>query len=150
MDADRIEKQIVVKAQRTKVWLALADASQFGEWFGVKVDGDFAPGARVWAFSPPPDRGEGLFEIQVEEMLPEQRFGWRWRAGPPARVAEEWTQVLFELRDGAEGTLLSVAESGFEALSAEKRGIAYNSNEQGWTVQLAAVARYLEKPGEGT
>src|SRR5260221_501627 len=44
---DRIEKEIVLHAPRSRVWRALADAEEFGAWFGMKLEGTFAPGGRA-------------------------------------------------------------------------------------------------------
>src|SRR6516162_10117461 len=49
MSTDRIEKQILLRAPRARVWRALSDSSEFGTWFGMKFDGPFAPGAVVRA-----------------------------------------------------------------------------------------------------
>jgi len=47
MNPDRIEKNIILRAPRARVWRALADAQAFGEWFGMKLSGSFAPGASL-------------------------------------------------------------------------------------------------------
>ena len=44
---DRIERKILLRAPRSRVWRALTDSAEFGTWFGVKVEGAFAPGATV-------------------------------------------------------------------------------------------------------
>jgi uncharacterized protein YndB with AHSA1/START domain len=44
---DRIERKIRLSAPRSRVWRALTNPVEFGAWFGVKVEGRFAPGARV-------------------------------------------------------------------------------------------------------
>jgi uncharacterized protein YndB with AHSA1/START domain len=44
---DRIEKEIVLRAPQSRVWRALANAEEFGTWFGMKLEGTFAPGGRV-------------------------------------------------------------------------------------------------------
>ena len=44
---DQIKKQILLRAPLATVWRALSDASEFGAWFGVKLDGPFKVGARV-------------------------------------------------------------------------------------------------------
>src|SRR5258706_3392007 len=42
---DRIEKKILLRATRARVWRALTDPAQFGAWFGAKMPpGSFAPG----------------------------------------------------------------------------------------------------------
>ena len=44
---DRIEKRILLRAPRARVWRALTDAEEFGAWFGVKLKGSFAAGSRL-------------------------------------------------------------------------------------------------------
>ena len=39
--SDRIEKQVILRAPLSRVWQALTDADQFGQWFGVRFDGRF-------------------------------------------------------------------------------------------------------------
>ncbi|HEY6080811.1 MAG TPA: hypothetical protein VIW29_18480 [Polyangiaceae bacterium] len=41
---DRIQKQVVLRASRQRVWSALTDSKQFGAWFGVELDGPFVAG----------------------------------------------------------------------------------------------------------
>ena len=53
-DADRIEKEIVVRAPRSRVWRALTDAREFGQWFEAAMEGPFAPGALARDASPTP------------------------------------------------------------------------------------------------
>jgi uncharacterized protein YndB with AHSA1/START domain len=38
-DTDRIERKILINSTRTKVWRALANAENFGTWFGVNLKG---------------------------------------------------------------------------------------------------------------
>ena len=42
--SDRIEKRIELKAPVSRVWKALTDYRQFGEWFRVKLEGPFVAG----------------------------------------------------------------------------------------------------------
>ncbi len=41
---DRIEKRIVLRPPPARVWLAITIAEQFGTWFRIKLEGEFAPG----------------------------------------------------------------------------------------------------------
>ena len=41
---NRIEKRMELKALVSRVWRALTDYREFGEWFRVKLDGPFVPG----------------------------------------------------------------------------------------------------------
>jgi uncharacterized protein YndB with AHSA1/START domain len=44
--SDRIEKQIVLKAPRARVWKSLTDAREFGAWFGVVAARFRSPSSR--------------------------------------------------------------------------------------------------------
>src|SRR5258708_19609133 len=44
---DRIEKSVVLRAPRERVWRAISDSKQFGSWFGVEFDGPFKAGASI-------------------------------------------------------------------------------------------------------
>jgi uncharacterized protein YndB with AHSA1/START domain len=41
---NRIEKRLELNAPVSRVWRALTDQREFGEWFRVKLDGPFVPG----------------------------------------------------------------------------------------------------------
>ena len=149
MSTDRIEKRILLRAPSARVWRALTDARQFGEWFGVSVTGPFTPGARI--------RGKVLhkgyehipFEITIERMEPEKLFSWRWHPHPvDPKIdysAEPTTLVVFELEEVAEGTMLTVVESGFDGIPLSRRLEAYRGNEQGWGAQVKAIERYVSE-----
>ena len=48
---NRIEKHIELKAPVSRVWRALTDYREFGEWFRVKLDGPFvARRSLAWAY----------------------------------------------------------------------------------------------------
>ena len=44
MESNRIEKRIELKAPVSRVWRALTDYREFGQWFKVKLDGPFLVG----------------------------------------------------------------------------------------------------------
>jgi uncharacterized protein YndB with AHSA1/START domain len=147
MNSDRIEKQIVLRAPRSRVWRALADAQAFGEWFGMKLSGSFAPGAHLQGQVTHKGYEHLTMEILIERMEPERLFSWRWH---PYAIdtktdysKEPTTLVVFELADAAEGTLLTVVESGFDGIPLARRMEAYRGNEQGWTQQMKAIENYV-------
>lgn len=147
---DRIEKQILLRAPRARVWRALADVEQFGNWFGVTLNGSFAPGARLQGKVMHPGYEHVLFEINIERMEPERLLSWRWHphAIDPKTdySAEPTTLVAFELADAPEGTLLKVSESGFDGIPLARRLEAYRGNEQGWAIQVKAIEKYVGQP----
>jgi uncharacterized protein YndB with AHSA1/START domain len=142
---DRIQKTVVLRAPRSKVWRALTDPAQFSQWFGVKVEEHFTPGRRVRGPVTTPEYAHLMFEITVDRMEPEQLFSWRWQPGgdPDIDPAEPETLVIFELEEVAEGTRLTVTESGFDRIPLARRSKAYRENDEGWTAQLESIRQYL-------
>lgn len=144
---DRIEKQIVVRAPRAKVWRTLTHAEEFGSWFGAKVAGTFTPGARVRGQITHKGYEHLTMEITIERMEPERLVSWRWHpyAIDPAvdYAAEPTTLVTFELQDAPGGTLLTVVESGFDGIPLARRASAYRGNEGGWTAQMENIQRHV-------
>ncbi len=149
---DRIEKRVVLRAPRGRVWRALTDAAEFGSWFGAKLERAFAPGAHirgtivpttadpVVAASQKPYAG-APFELTVDRIEPEHLFSFRWHpfAVDPAvdYSAEPMTLVVFELEEVAGGTVLTVVESGLrrraprpsrQGVRHERRGVERRSS----------------------
>jgi uncharacterized protein YndB with AHSA1/START domain len=146
---DRIEKRILLRAPRARVWRALTDAEVFGEWFGVRLEGGFAPGVRLTGKVTHKGYEHVPFEITVERMEPERRFSWRWHPNaidPKTDYsAEPTTLVVFELEETPEGTLLTVTESGFDGIPPTRRLEAYRGNDGGWAAQMKAIERYVNQ-----
>jgi uncharacterized protein YndB with AHSA1/START domain len=144
---DRIEQSIVLRAPRTRVWQALTDPQQFGEWFGVRTKGPFTPGAHVVGDITHPGYEHLKFDIVIDKVIPEQLFSWRWHPHPIDTSidysAEPTTLVVFTLEDAPGGTRLTVVESGFEAIPVARRLEAYRGNEQGWSAQMTSIERYV-------
>jgi uncharacterized protein YndB with AHSA1/START domain len=147
MSTDRIEKSLIIKAPRARVWRALTNVDEFAEWFGMRMDGPFVAGARVKGTVT--IKGyEGLTgELTVERVEPERLFSWRWHphAIDPAvdYSHEPTTLVVFELEEVEGGTRLTVVESGFDGIPASRRAAAFRGNEQGWIQQLSNIERYV-------
>jgi uncharacterized protein YndB with AHSA1/START domain len=144
---DQIQKTVILRAPRSRVWKALTDPTQFGEWFGTKLTGQFVPGQPMRG--PITIRGYDhlAFEVVVERIEPERLFSWRWQPGgdPDIDPAEPMTLVVFELEEVAEGTRLTVTESGFDQIPVARRGKAYRENDEGWTGQLENLKKYLAR-----
>jgi uncharacterized protein YndB with AHSA1/START domain len=157
-DTDRIEKRILLQAPRQRVWRALADATEFGTWFGVRFDGPFQPGALLRGVIVPTKVDAEVakaqqelagkpFEITVERMDPERLFSFRWHpfAVEPGvdYSAEPTTLIVFTLEEVANGILLTVTESGFDRIPLERRAKAFAANEKGWGMVVTLIEKYL-------
>ena len=143
---DRIEKQVVLRAPRSRVWRALTEADEFGRWFGVKLTRPSGEGAQVTGQVPQPGYEHITFTVTIERMEPERVLAWRWHVlidAESRRVSEPTTLVEFRLEDVDGGTLLTVTESGFDRMPPEYRDVAYRGNEGGWSQQMASIDRYL-------
>jgi uncharacterized protein YndB with AHSA1/START domain len=149
MSTDRIERSVFLRAPRAQVWKALSDAKAFGEWFGVKLNGSFAPGARLQGKVTHKGYENYPFEFTIDRIVPERLLSWRWHpnAVDPGvdYSAEPETEVAWQLEDTPGGTVVRVVESGFDALPASRRNAAYEGNEKGWNMQMEAIENYLEK-----
>jgi len=145
--SDRIERQVFLKAPRSRVWRALTDSSQFGEWFGIRASAPFTPGARVRAEVTNPQYKGVTFDMMIQDVEPEQLFSWRWHPNAIDQSrdysVEPTTLVAFRLEDAPGGTLLKIVESGFDGVPPERRLGAYRGNEQGWDYQVTAIERYV-------
>ena len=144
---DRIEKEIVLRAPRSRVWRALANAEEFGAWFGMKLEGAFAPGGRVHGHITLPGHGQVTIEMAIERMDPESRMAYRWH---PYAVesgvdysSEPTTLVEFQLEEVTGGTQLTVVESGFDRIPAARRAEALRMNDAGWAEELENIARHV-------
>jgi uncharacterized protein YndB with AHSA1/START domain len=147
---DRIDKRIVLRAPRARVWRALADAAEFGSWFGVDFKGaSFAPGAPVLGTITIPGYEHVTMEVWVERMEPERLFSFRWHpyaVNPAVDYSKEpTTLVVFELRDVTGGTELTVVESGFDRIPVDRRAEAWRMNDGGWTQQVLNIDAYVSQ-----
>ena len=142
---DRIEKTMVLRAPRSRVWRALTDPAQFSEWFGVRLKDPFSPGARVQGPVTSPGYEHLTMDITIDRVQPERLFSWRWQPGCDSNVdsTEPATLVVFELEDVPEGTRLTVKESGFDRIPPARRSKAYRENDEGWTGQFKNLRKYL-------
>ena len=149
--ANQIEKKIELKAPVSRVWRALTDYREFGEWFRVKLDRPFVPGEVSTGHITWPGYEHLKWEAVVQEMDPEQYFSYTWHPyamDPNVDYSLETpTLVEFRLEKTANGTLLVVTESGFDDIPAERRDEAFRKNEGGWAQQVKNIETYVaEKP----
>ena len=148
---DRIEKRVELKAPISRVWRALTDHREFGEWFGVKLDGPFAEGQTARGHITYPGYEHVVLEAVVQKMQPERLFSFTWHpyaVDPKMDYSKETpTVVEFRLEKFAGGTMLQVTESGFDKIPAARRLEAFRMNEGGWTEQMKNIEGYVaQKP----
>jgi len=144
---NRIEKRIELKAPVSRVWRALTDHREFGEWFRVRLDGPFVPGEIVHGQITYPGYEHVTFEAVVQKMEPERLFSYSWHpysVDPKVDYSnEEPTLVEFKLEKTSTGTLLTVTESGFDKIPSHRRSEAFRMNEGGWSEQLKNIESHV-------
>ena len=144
---DRIEKQILLRASRSRVWRAISSAEEFGEWFRMKLDRPFEEGASVVGQITHPGYEHVKVDMQIERIDPERYFAYRWHpyAIDPAvdYSAEPTTLVEFILDETEGGVNVTIIESGFDRIPLERRAEAFRMNERGWNGQAANLERYV-------
>jgi uncharacterized protein YndB with AHSA1/START domain len=157
MSTDRIQKQVVLRAPLDRVWRAITEAEEFGHWFGVRFDGPFVAGEPVTATITPTTVDEQVAKRQephagvtstwqIVAIEPRLRFAYRWHpcAGEPDVDQEPTTLVEFVLAETPDGVLLTITESGFDAIPEARRASSFEANSEGWAIQTDLVRRYLE------
>lgn len=163
MDTNKVVKQIVLKAPRSRAWKALTDSAEFGSWFGMKFSGPFRAGQTIKGQIHPttvdpevakmqePHKGKAV-ELFVESIEPQARFCMKWHPfaiDPDIDYSQEpMTLIAFVLEDVKGGTLLTITESGFDQIPAWRRADALKANEGGWSHQLKLIEKYLRRAEE--
>jgi uncharacterized protein YndB with AHSA1/START domain len=148
-NTDRIEKQIVLQATPARVWRALTNSTEFGEWFGCRIDGAFEPEKSVTGQVTCPGYEHMSLELQIERMEPEQLFSYRWHphaVDPDVDYSgEPTTLVEFRLEAVDAATRLSIVESGFDRIPAARREEAFRMNDGGGTQQAKNLESHVAK-----
>jgi uncharacterized protein YndB with AHSA1/START domain len=151
---NRIEKRIEIKAPVSRVWRAITDYREFGEWFRVKLDGPFVAGQTSRGQITYPGYEHLKWEAVVQKMEPERLFSFTW---PHAKSLDRehysatdhskdpTTLVEFRLEKTKNGTLLVLTESGFDKIPSDWRLEAYRRNDGGWTEQMKNIERYATR-----
>ena len=148
---NRIEKRIELNAPVSRVWRAITDYREFGEWFRVKLDGPFVAGQKSTGHITYPGYEHVKWEATVQKMEPERVFSFTWshpRSIDKAKYSADYsndpkTLVEFRLEQTAKGTLLVLTESGFESVPADWRLEAFRRNDGGWTEQMKNIENYV-------
>ena len=144
---DRIEKRIELNAPPARVWRALTDHREFGEWFRVNLEGPFVSGQSTRGRITYPGYEHLIMEVVVQKMEPERLFSFHWHpyaVDPKMDYSKERpTLVEFKLEKTRVGTVLVVTESGFDSIPAARRGEAFRMNSGGWTEQMKNIEAHV-------
>jgi uncharacterized protein YndB with AHSA1/START domain len=146
---NQIEKRIELKAPVSRVWRALTDYREFGQWFRVKLDGPFVPGQTARGQITYPGYEHVKWEAVVQKMEPERLFSFTWHPySVDSKIdysKETPTLVEFRLEKTSNGTLLLLTESGFDKIPGDRRLEAFRRNDGGWTEQMKNIENHVSQ-----
>jgi len=151
MPHDKIEKRIELNAPVSRVWRALTDYREFGQWFKVKLESPFVAGQISRGQITYPGYEHITWEARIEKMEPERLFSFTWphvqslakTDAPADYTGAPRTLVEFRLEPIADGTLLTLTESGFDSVPADWRPEAFRRNDGGWTEQMRNIETHV-------
>jgi uncharacterized protein YndB with AHSA1/START domain len=147
---DRIERKVLIYAPRARVWRAVSDAGEFGDWFGVDFKGKtFVAGKHVLGKITYPGYEHLTMDVLIERLVPEHLLSWRWHPAaidPKVDYSQEPTTLVeFEFKDADGGTLLTVVESGLDKIPLARRADVFRMNSSGWDQQMENVKKHVAK-----
>jgi uncharacterized protein YndB with AHSA1/START domain len=146
---DRIEKTVDIDAPIERVWEAIADHEQFGQWFKVKLEQAFKPGQASTGHITHPGYEHIRWNSKVVAMEKPHLFSMTWHPyaiDPNVDYSGETpTLIEFRLEPKGQGTHLTVTETGFDKLPPHRHADALRMNDQGWAQQMINVKAYVER-----
>lgn len=144
---DRIEKQIEIKASLSRVWRAITDHREFGQWFRVSLEAPFEVGKEAKGQITHPGYEHVTWRAKVTKIEPQTLFAFTWHPygiDPKVDYTKETpTLVEFRLQEIPGGTRLTLTESGFDKVPAHRREEAFRMNEGGWAQQMKNIAAHV-------
>jgi uncharacterized protein YndB with AHSA1/START domain len=147
-DFPTIEQRVWVRADCARVWRALSDRTEFESWFRVRLDAPLAVGAANSMADPSDSETFDRYWFEVLEMEADSHIVWKWHPGahdPHVDYAQETpTTVRIALAPHLDGTMVTVTETGFDAIALARRPSVLRDNVNGWLDQMASLRRYVD------
>lgn len=145
---DSIERTIDLRAPIDRVWRALTDHREFGQWFRVAIDQPFVAGEPATGQITHEGYEHVRWDVRIVAMEEPRRFAFTWHPYAVDTTVdysqEEPTLVEFRLEPEGKGTRLTVTESGFDRVPAHRRDEAIRMNSGGWTEQIENIRAHVD------
>ena len=146
---DKIEKVVELNAPLARVWRAITNHEEFGEWFHVRLDQPFEVGKTTTGQITYPGHEDMKWTSVTERMEHESLFVFSWPPGDmdPDTDYDEDAKVFVEFRfePTESGTRLTITESGFLQFPEAKRLEILRGNTEGWNIQAENISNYVTK-----
>ena len=142
---DRIEKRLFLRAPQEKVWRAISDAAEFGNWFGMELEGAFAAGKQMTGRIKPTTADATVAKIQEKYTGMPVTFHIE-RIEPMTLLSYRWHPFAIEPSVDYSKEPMTLVTFTLEALPIARRSDAFEANEEGWGMQLQLIEKYLLLP----
>lgn len=136
-----VERSIWIAAPRERVWRAISDPEQVGQWFspGTQWGGTgLEVGGRLFVLDP--ETGAEMYGQVVEAVEPPYRLVTSSIPEPPETVHV----TTWQLEEENGGTRLMLTYSGYELEPVEARADNMEQNAFGFGMMLENLAAYIE------
>jgi uncharacterized protein YndB with AHSA1/START domain len=134
-----ITRSIDIQAPLAKVWAALTESDLIAQWFGDACEFDARAGGT--GYFGWPHHGRHRVVVEHVEVLKTLVYRWATEADVDP-VPGNSTLVRFELAEVADGTRLTLLETGFDELPEPQA--AHDDNTGGWRAELGELVEFLE------
>lgn len=134
-----------IAAPRALVWGVVTNPVHLAQWFGQSAD--FPDGIVVGATGVFGWTEHGECPARIDVVDPITTFAFTWSPSGEEIRSDTGTTATFTLADSGDGgTVLTVHETGFDALSgdAARRRAALEGNAQGWNQELDDLAAHVD------
>ena len=149
---DSITKTTHVRAPLDRVWRAISDHREFGEWFRVALDQPFEAGTESTGKMTYPGYEGYPWRAQVVAVEEPHRLAYEWVPGSDGGDDEFnaglRTTVEFQLQEEGDGTRVTITETGFDKVPEARRESALRDNTGGWDEQADTLREYAEARAE--
>ncbi|MCD2443114.1 SRPBCC domain-containing protein [Agromyces sp. SYSU K20354] len=138
-----VRRTIRIAAPIEKVWVAVTEPEHISRWFGRTVLDRAGVGAKGTITFP----DYGSVPIRVEALEAPRSVSYRWGNDDasgvlPEELDDHATVFTFTLEPVADGTELTVVETGFDRTSDPAANMA--SHGEGWVSELDKLVALLE------
>jgi uncharacterized protein YndB with AHSA1/START domain len=143
---DTIVREITVKAPKEKVYGAITNPNEITKWFPDVVEGTLEVGKHSMFTFTSENHKTSIF---VEAANPFDYFAYRWVPGSTGLVGDVLktpnTLVEFMIEEVADGTKVTVKESGFSKLPAEVAEKSFKDNSGGWPYMMGRLEKLFNQ-----
>jgi uncharacterized protein YndB with AHSA1/START domain len=143
----QLKREIFIEAPPEIVWKAVTEPEHMALWLSDSAQLDLrAGGVGTLTWHPGGKATEELDEplsvpVRVETIEPPHQFRFRWSHPADAEPTPENSLLVeFRLTPQADGTRLTVLESGFAELGRPEEAEAH---DEGWTAHLERLRQHL-------